>query len=102
MVLDYQKWKNCPLKFINFLRKYTFLHTMEIHNFVTVGLMVFFEAQGYTFGLVIWVTFMVSFYEHFRKGTNRNIELAPERFQKQYIYLTFRIYWYIYWAMFIL
>jgi len=105
VVINYERWKKGSLKFINFLNKQFFLHSMEIHNFLTVTLsLLFLDYQSVTFLLVILVTFFVSFYDHFKKISTRNMgnfSLSKET-DSNYLHLTFKVYAAIYWSMFLI
>lgn len=104
LVIDYKKWKNAPLKMTNFLTKYSYMETLEIHTIVTI-IMIFSNRDSLAFNMILIVTLLISIFEHFRKNSRRlrvekdgrNSKLKIN--SRNYLYKFMNFYVKSYWLM---
>lgn len=102
LVIDYKKWKNAPLKYMNVLTKYSYLETIEIHTIVTISL-VFLRHESTIMFIILAVTLIVSILEHFRRSSNkRNSALTSKKKRtvkkKNYLQKLMLFYVKMYWG----
>lgn len=97
LTIDYKEWKKAPLLSLNFLSKFFYRHTMEIHNFITVGLMITLgKPEAFSLYAVLLITFLFSLYEVFRRREQGNNDLIISFGRNSYIYTTLQVYWAMY------
>lgn len=102
LVIDYKKWRNRPLRLTNFLHKYVYIETLEIHNIVTITVLLLLKTdQNIASIVMLSIGFIVSFYDHFRKMSKQIIGIDILQGKKNLIHV-FNIFFWTYWICFIM
>lgn len=71
LVIDYKKWKNAPMGFMNSLTKYVNLDTIEFHTIITLCL-TFMTEEGISRFPTLAATMIVSILQHYRRSSKRS------------------------------
>jgi hypothetical protein len=91
IIIDFKKWKNSAISFLNIIYKTIYLNSIETHSLMTIVLIVLFYKQLYTF--VFLYTLGISIYEHFKTENRESGKVVKNEYMKRlmkiYVYIFF-------------